>query len=563
MTESDPAESQESLPTPQLRRRSRMRVSMVWLVPLIAALVGLGLVVRSVLLAGPTITISFNNAEGLQQGKTEVKYKNVVVGRVDDISLDKDFDTVLVTVELTRRASGLAVADTRFWVVRPRVDWSGVSGLNTLLSGAYIGVDIGSSEKEQDHFKGLEDPPAITHEQHGKKFALHAKDLGSLNIGSPVYYRKIAVGRVAADKLDDDGKGVTVEVFVKSPYDKFVTKQTRFWNASGVNLALNAGGLTLNTQSLITVLAGGIAFASLPGHEDAPPAAADSDFTLYGGEDAALAPSDGPPEAIRMQFHQSIKGLDVGAQVNFRGIDFGRVTAVNLHYDPVQTDFWADVDAVVYPDRLGPAQQTIERIGEAKGLGHEELMAALVKKGLRAQLRTGNLITGQLYVALDFFHGAKPVHFDPHQKPIQIPTVPGSLEQIQSQISDIVRKLNMIPYARIGGNLSETLGSANALLRQLHGQVAPQAQATLKQAQTTLKQAQDTLASANDSLASIDSPLQQNAQRTLQDVRRAARSMGELANYLQRHPDALIRGKRGDASPPPEPPFAAPVENSQ
>lgn len=562
MTESDPAEPQESLPTPQLSRHGRMRVSMVWLVPLIAVLVGLGLVVRSVLLAGPTITISFNSAEGLQQGKTQVKYKNVVVGEVKDISLEKNFQTVLVTVELTRRAAALAVQDTRFWVVRPRVDWGGVSGLSTLLSGAYIGVDIGTSKERRTHFVGLENPPSITHDQHGKKFALRTDNLGSLSIGSPVYYREIQVGRVAADKLDDDGNGVTVEVFIKSPYDKYVTEHTRFWNASGFDLSLNSRGLTLYTQSLISMLAGGIVFAHMPGYSDEPPAAEDSVYTLYSTKDAALAPSNGPPEQIRMQFHQSIKGLTTGAEINFRGIDFGHVTAISLHYDPAHTDFWAEVDAVVYPDRLGPAEHTIEQLGEAKGVGYEELMAALVKKGLRAQLRTGNLITGKLYVALDFFRGAKPVHFDPHQEPIQIPTVPGSLEQIQSQISDIVRKLNAIPYERIGRNLSATLGGANRLLRQLHGQVAPQAQATLKQAEETLKQAEATLASANDSLASGDSPLQQNAQRTLQDVRRAARSMSELANYLQRHPDALIRGKRDDA-PPPEPPFAAPAGNSR
>ncbi len=526
MTESNPDEPQELPPTPQIHRRGRMRVSMVWLVPLIAVLVGLGLVVRSVLLAGPIITINFDNAEGLQQGKTEVKYKNVVVGKVGDISLDKNFQRVLVTVELTRSAEDLAVKNTQFWVVRPRVDWG----------------------------EGLANPPAITHEEHGKKFSLHAKDLGSLSIGSPVYYREIAVGRVATEKLDADGKGVTVEVFIASPYDKYVTEHTRFWNASGFDLSLNSSGLTIYTQSLISMLAGGIVFAHLPGYSDETPAAADSVYTLYSNKDTALAPLNGPSEQIRMQFHQSIKGLTIGAEVNFRGIGFGHVTSINLRYDPAHTDFWADVDAVVYPDRLGSAQQTIERIGEAKGPGREELMAALVKKGLRAQLRSGNLITGKLYVALDFFHNAKLVKFDPHQQPVQIPTVPGSLEQIQSQISDIVRKLNAIPYAHLSSNLDGTLRSTNTLLKQLHGQLAPQAQATLKQAQ-------DTLAAVNQNLAADNSPLQQNTQRTLKDVRRAARSLSELANYLRRHPDALILGKDNDASPPPEPPLAAPLEN--
>lgn len=532
---------------------------MVWLVPLIAALVGLGLVVRSYLLAGPTVTITFDKADGLVQGKTEVKYKNVVVGKVEDISLAPDFKQVRVTVELTHSAAGLAVADTRFWVVRPRVDWSGVSGLGTLLSGAYIGVDIGDSKKERRHFKGLSQPPAILHDQHGSKFVLHAADLGSLNIGSPVYYRKVTVGRVAADQLDGDGKGVTVQVFIKAPYDKFVTDKTRFWNASGVNLSLGAGGLTLNTQSLVSVLAGGIAFAQLPHHGKAKAASQDSAFKLFVSKDAAMAPANGPPQRIQMRFHQSIKGLHVGAEVNFRGIDFGHVTAINMHYDPKRTAFWAQVNAVIYPDRLGPAQHTIERLGEARGKGQKKLIAALVKNGLRAQLRTGNLITGQLYVALDFFKDAHPVHFKLNQTPARIPTVQGALEQIQSQISDLIRKLDSIPFQRLGNHLDQTLRQLNTLLGQLNGKLAPQAEATLQQAQATLKQARHTLDSADRGLISPNAPIQQNAQQTLQSVQRAAQSLKALVNYLRRHPQSLIRGRGADTPPTtPQPPLAAP-----
>jgi len=542
----------DDLPEPERRPPGRFRVSLVWLVPLVAVLVGLGLVVRAVLLAGPTITIRFKSAQGLEQGKTEVKYKNVVVGRVQDIRLDRDFKHVLVTVELKRSAAALAVEDTRFWVVRPRVDWGGVSGLNTLLSGAYIGVDVGTSKTDREVFNGLAVPPAITHDQQGNRYVLHADDLGSLSIGSPVYYRRIAVGRVAADRLDDDGKGVTIEVFVKAPYDRYVTADTRFWNASGVDLSLNAGGLKLNTQSLITVLAGGIAFDHLPHSDDAKRAPNKSAYTLFSDRPAAMAPPDGPPEHIRMKFHQSIRGLALGAQVDFRGVDFGHVTAVNLRYDPRHTDFWADVDAVIYPDRLGAAQRTIESIGEASGSGHDLLLQALVKKGLRAQLRTGNLITGQLYVALDFFNHAKPVKFDPQRRPVLIPTVAGSLDQVQAQIIDIVRKLDAVPYDRLGNQAADTLHSAHQLMDQLRGQLAPEAQATLAQARHTL-------AAADHSLAQGDAPLQQNARRTLDDVRRAARSLQELANYLQRHPDALLRGRSDTDLPPPRPPLAAPA----
>jgi Paraquat-inducible protein B len=267
MAEQDIPEAQ--IASPQIGRR-HSRVLLVWLVPIVAALVGIGLVIRAMLAAGPTITVSFQTAEGLQAGKTEVKYKNVVVGRVTSIRLTRNFKGVVVTIDLTHNAAKLAVADTRFWVVRPRVDWGGVSGLNTLLSGAYIGVDVGSSKTPKRRFAGLSEPPAILHDQKGRRFLLHARTLGSLNIGSKIYYRKFAVGRVAGYKLDQDGQGVTIQLFVRAPYDNFVTRETHFWNASGVDLAVNANGLKLATESVASVLAGGVGFGQPSGVKDFP-----------------------------------------------------------------------------------------------------------------------------------------------------------------------------------------------------------------------------------------------------------------------------------------------------
>ena len=253
-----PPDLPPDLPEPIATPRSGWLPSLVWLVPLVAALVGIALVAKSVIDRGPTITISFSTAEGLEPGKTKVKYKDVDIGSVKTIRLSRDHTRVLVSVQLTKEADDFAVEDTRFWIVRPRIGTSGVTGLGTLLSGAYIGVDAGRSHESQSDFVGLEKPPAVTGDQKGRRFSLHGASLGSIDIGSPVYYRRVQVGQVVGFALDRDGTGVSIDVFVDSPYDQYVGLDSRWWHASGVDLRLDSSGLKLNTQSLATVIIGEI-----------------------------------------------------------------------------------------------------------------------------------------------------------------------------------------------------------------------------------------------------------------------------------------------------------------
>lgn len=536
---SDPA----PLPEPDVRRRRKFRVSAVWLVPLVAILVGLGLVVRSQLARGPTIRISFDSATWLTAGKTEVRYKNVPMGQVIALRLDKNFDRVIATVELRRSAARLARADTRFWIVRPHVDLRGVSGLGTLLSGTYIGVDVGHSTQRQTSFVGLEEPPAVTSTQHGRRYRLVAQDIGSLNVGAPVYYRRFNVGRVTGEHLDADGDAAQIDIFVRAPYDKLVKNSTRFWNASGVNVSLGASGFKLDTQSLVSILMGGVAFGQQPDETDVAIAADDQAFTLYATEAAAMAPFSGPGRTVRMRFDSSVRGLAVGAEVDFHGIDFGHVTALNLHYDPAHATFYTDVDAVVFPDRLGTAEPIVEQLAKTSAVGHDRPVALLVSKGLRAQLRTANLLSGQLYIALEMMPRAKAVALDVERSPIVIPTVPGSLEQLQEQIGQIVAKLNALPVDRIGKETLATLASTRALVEGLNTQLTPQAASTLAELQKTL-------AAAQAGLVSPRSPLQENTAQTLQQLRAMAQSLTQLADFLQRHPEALIRGRPADTVPP-------------
>jgi len=546
-----------ALPRPVVRKR-RVNLSLIWLVPVLAALVAVSLVVNNWLQAGPDITISFQSAEGLDAGKTPVKYKNVVIGRVDKIRLSADRSHVLVKVALEKSAEGFATRDTRFWVVRPRIGLGGVSGIDTLLSGAFIGADVGDSREPRTEFKGLEIPPAVNHGAPGRSFTLHTDDLGSLDIGSPVYYRRIQVGRVSSYQLDPDGQGVSLHIFVDGPNDKFVTTDTRFWNASGVDVSIGANGLKLNTQSLATVIGGGVAFQDPPGPHESTPAPENAEYKLFSERALAMAPPDGEPRYIRMRFEQSMRGLTVDAPVEFLGVNIGTVVSVRLDYDEKAERFPVVVGAVVYPHRLGNAYGKLEALAKARGQGTDlpQLMERLIAHGLRAQARTGNLLTGQLYVALDFVPHAPAAAFDPAAKPLTIPTVPGSFDKLQEQLAGMVDKLAKIPFDSIGQHLDQALASLDRTLKQVDSQ-------TLPAVRDTLHGVQGTLDTANQALSG-DSPLQQNLGATLEQVQRMARSLRVLTDYLGGHPEALIRGRRADDKPAPSPaPPAPPAKESQ
>ena len=257
-----PTDPLSDLPQPIMVQRRRFVPSLIWLVPVVAAIVGAGVLISSYRAAGPKITITFQSAEGIEAAKTEVRYKEVVIGHVRGVALSEDNERVIVHVELDRHSRGFNATDARYWVVRPRVGLGGVSGLGTLFSGAYIGADAGTSKEEKAEFTGLETPPAVLHGNQGRSFTLRSDDLGSLDIGSPVYYRRERVGRLTSYKLNDDGNAVTMQLFIDAPFDRYVTDSTHFWNASGIDLALNASGLKLNTESLATVIAGGVALST-------------------------------------------------------------------------------------------------------------------------------------------------------------------------------------------------------------------------------------------------------------------------------------------------------------
>lgn len=522
----------------------RFSVSLVWIVPIVAVLVGISLMVHTLMQEGPTIVITFKTGNGLTANKTEVKYRNVVIGHVSEVELSDDQKSVDATIKLSKQAETFTREDSQFWVVRPRIGAGGVSGIDTLLSGDYIGADIGHANGRAKNFKGLENPPPITYGEPGKRFTLHSQDLGSLDIGSPVYYRKIQVGQVVAYALDGDGKGVNIELFIHAPNDAYVTENTRFWNASGIDLNIGANGFAVKTESLSSLLVGGVAFRAPEYSPNDQPATEEKTFELFDDQVTALAPPNGKPQYLSLRFDQALRGLKVNAPVEFLGMEIGRVVSINLDFDEKKRSFPVNVGIVIYPQRLGQAHTKMVKAlmhdpnDEAAGV---RLMGTFIENGLRAQARSGNLLTGQLYISLDFYPKAEKVAFDPSVRPVSIPTIPGSLEELQGKLQAMVDKINKLPVERIASNLDSNLVELRKGLTQFNAKTLPGVQSTLADVSKTLNSASSTLAE--------DSPQREQITQTLDELKRMSRSLRELSDYLGRHPESLLRGRPDNAAP--------------
>jgi len=535
--------------TPEIKQRRSF--SIVWIVPIVALLIGAWLVYKAVSEKGPTITITFESAEGLEAGKTKIKYKDVELGTVTAIVLADDFSHVTVTAEMAKESKHYLTEKTRFWVVRARVAAGQVTGLGTLFSGAFIGIDPDLEGKSMRHFKGLEKPPMVTGEVAGRQYRLEANRLGSLTPGSPIYFRQIQVGQVADFKLEPNGENVTIDIFVQAPYYQFVRQKTRFWVASGLDVDLTANGLRVDTESVVSLLIGGLAFATFPHEDGGPEAEEGAHFKLYDTYEAARDDRYTVKRDMIIEIKDSVRGLSVGAPVEFRGLQIGKVTEIDLDADFENLDFTIPVRIELEPERLhltNPKDEndTIHR------------WQRLLDKGFRAQLETGSLLTGQLYVKLDIFEDAPPAKLSFYGDLPVIPSLPSSSQEIMQGVTRFLKKLDQLPLEAIGKDLQNTMAGVDKLVngpdlrdavqslgdildelktttQTLNADTVPRINTALAEMATVLKNL--------DGWVSADAPLQGDLRKTLEELAAAGRAISELADMLERHPEALIQGK--------------------
>lgn len=510
-------------------------ISLVWLIPLVAIVIGGWIAFRAISEQGPMVTIEFKSAEGLEAGQTKVAYKDLQVGQVQTITLSDDLSHVLVSAELVPGAENYLTENTRFWVVRPQVTAGRITGLSTLLSGAYLAIDPVLDGEPQDRFVGLETPPVVTTSEEGRVFTLRSTALGSLDVGAPVYYRQVQVGEVAAFEMDPDGQSITSQVFIRKPHDTRVTSNTRFWNASGIELTINAEGVRVQATSVVSMLIGGIAFDTPDPMDPGVEADEETEFILFPSQRDSEQPVYTVRQRYLLHFPHSVQGLAPGSPVVFRGIRIGRVVEVKLELDATTYEIRVPVVIEVEPQRI-----EISDFAQQDPQGRVE---RLVANGLRAQLGRGNLLTGGMQVDFDVHTDSAPARIVLGGRYPELPTLPAPLEEITASLTGLVAKIERLPLDQIGSDLQASLAGLRGVLREtetlaagFNNEVMPSLAGTLERLDTTM--------SSLDSMLSEDAPLPIELRKALQDVGDAARSIRVLADYLEQHPEALIRGKQ-------------------
>jgi paraquat-inducible protein B len=541
-----------SIEPPEPRRRRRL-LSWIWALPLAALLAASWLAFQTFLALGPTIEITWNSADGLLAGQTEVLYKNVELGRVEKIALTSDHSHIVVTVRMDRDADSMLNTGTQFWVVRPRLALGQISGLDTIISGSYIDIEPGNGAPARN-FTGFEGPPTLAPDVPGSRFTLATDDLLSVTQGAPVYFRGVPVGEVVGYELTQVQKSVLVHIFIRSPYDRNVRDTTRFWNMSGINISAGAEGLQIRTPTLQSILAGGIGFdTSAATAGDLVPE--DEVFPLYADQATAHDVSEGAKLLYVVEFPDSLDGLAPNAVVNFQGIPVGHVESLKLEVG-ADGKVHAPVVFDIEPDRVFGRHVIAADTPDGRR-EFDAFLAHMIEHGLRARLVSANLITGQRLIALDFEPEATPAKLQPAADMARFPAIAGnSIAGIEQSTQKFVDKLAGLPLEQMVQDIQTTMHSANATIN------SPQMTRSLKSLDTALanlaatsesakKQVPAILASLRTASDSANAALEGAQGKSslgdaLDEITEAARSLRLLTDYLERHPESLIRGKTAE-----------------
>lgn len=543
--------------TPDVKKRTGP--SVVWLIPVVTLLVGAWLMITTVTGQGPVVQISFQTAEGIEVGKTRVRYKSVEIGVVEAVRFAEGFGSVLLTVQFNPGTEHFLRRNTRFWVVKPQLSVRGVSGLSTLVSGSYIEIDPGPGA-DQRYFVGLERQPVIAGDAEGVRITLVTDNLGSVDTGSPIYYRGILAGEVLGHELGNDRRSIFVHVFVRAPFDQLVRGNSRFWNVSGVDVSMSADGFRVRTESLQSLMFGGIAFETPESLELDNREVDDLVFTLHPDRAAIDAREFTKRLTFVMYFDGSVRGLNRGAPVEFKGIRIGEVIDVRLEFDARETSFRIPVLVELEPERI------VDRDPES-GVPAEETLRLLVDRGLRGRLQTGSLLTGQLYVELNMYPDTEiRLVADSSMRYPELPTIPATVETITRTLENFVARLDAVRVDEIAAALQGTLegtevltnspglaaaiddlgpsmASLRGILRDVDG---ADLDSTLAAARGVVQNLEQTVELTNAALEP-GSPLQYNVIRLTGELEEAARAIRAMVETLQREPQSLLFGRPGEA----------------
>ncbi|MGB5326736.1 MAG: MlaD family protein [Gammaproteobacteria bacterium] len=548
--------STAEIATADVKRKSK-GISVVWVIPVIAALIGGWMVFQNLLEEKPVVTVTFKNAAGLVAGKTLVKYRDIVVGKVTEMKFTKGLGEIEVVLQFDDVDAKEITAKTRFWVVKPRVGLGGVAGLDTLLSGAYIEVDPSLEGGPATTFTGLEEPGLHQLGNPGTRYNLQAYRLGSVSRGSPVRYRDLDVGLVSRHGLAEDNSAVEIEVFIRAPYDKLVTKDTRFWNISGLEIDAGATGFELKLASVATLIGGGIAFSN-GGESTAAQAPPNSVFNLYESEDDEIIAAEVAFSVPMKLYFDDVQGLEEGAPATYKGLRIGTIDQVSIEEDDDNQVMLTFAMLKIEPDRLPGKLSNRFDSDDKRTKGVHRFFEALATRGVRAQLKTGNLLTGKALVLFDDSRQVEPASVEYVDGVAVFPTIPQeSFEAIIAKVDSILAKIDAIPIEKIGSNLAQT--SSNLAQTTTSVNEVPIAEIGDNLAALTAKldklpvgqigkDLAETLASLEALIETLNAAkggvLGVQTHKALTEIGRAATALRGMAEYLERHPEALLKGKK-------------------
>lgn len=514
--------------------KPRRKVPVIWLVPIVAALLGIWLVVYNYMTQGPEITIEFPTAEGIQPGKTKIKSLSVELGVVNSVELTKDLSRVVVKAQLERFAKPLLREDTQFWVVRPRIGPGGISGLGTLLSGGYLRLEAGTGKAGKRKFAGLDSPPVTAAGTPGLKVVLESARAGSVTAGDPVLYRGYRVGAVETADFDPNSQRVTYDLFINEPYDALVSQNTRFWNASGITLKAGAEGLEVQLGSLQSLLVGGVAFDLPDGVIAGAPAQDGDSFRLFANLDAVNRKSYDNYVDYVVAFTQSIRGVRPGAPVEYRGVRLGSVQRLMIS-ELATTETPGEGDPIPVLIRIEPARlglpDTADSVAKIK-----EMVKLGIPGGLRASIQSGNLLTGSSVIGFDYFPDQGAAELGEFAGYVQIPTISGGIAGLEQKLNQLLTKLNDLPLGSAVNQLNATLESLQATVDEVRGAL------TSEEAQEITASINSALRELNATLDSIspDSPAGDRLNRTLGELSRTVSNLETLTRTLSEKPNTLI-----------------------
>ncbi|QDH14349.1 MCE family protein [Formicincola oecophyllae] len=532
------------------------RFSILWIIPVVAILISGWLAWRHFTTQGPLVTIDFDTADGIVPGQTQVKNKAVTLGIVKDVTLSPDMSHVIVAVQMNEASAPYMTNHARFWVVRATINGASITGLSTLLSGAYIAFDPGVPDGVYTtHFKGLENPPGIRSDQPGATYWLVTPNLDSLGPGAPVFYRDLPVGEVLGYTLPPGGVGpVLLQIFVKAPYDRYLRTDSKFWNVSGLSVNFSPTGLRVRLQSLQALFSGGVAFGQPPQlvGDHMPPALPDTVFRLYGNEVEADNTYYHERLHVATYLNSSVAGLGRGSKVVMFGVQVGIVTGVRLELANPHHPPRVRVDMVLEPGRIaGTAPNQTQRQGY-------QALSGFVSDGMRASVGSSSFLMGAAEIDLLYTPNTKPAALTWEGNIAILPSEAGGLSGAMQSLSVIANKIAAMPLTQVGDHLNDLLVHSDQRVR------SPQ----LTQAMVALR---ESLQSLNSLLTHTDQnlpALMNNLKGTLYNARlllasyggntdfhrdlqalvvqltQLARSAHFATQYLDYHPSALLTGRQ-------------------